>query len=64
MVDFRHIDVMFFFSDDDILVGVPLSLLECARELQDAYNAVDKEAYFGLHIDEVNKDMYAYPDLC
>lgn len=61
-IAFNHGEIE--ISIDDILVGVPLSLLECARELQDAYNAVDKEAYFGLHIDEVNKDMYAYPDLC
>ncbi|MBQ9199303.1 MAG: tubulin-like doman-containing protein [Lachnospiraceae bacterium] len=61
-IAFNHGEIE--ISIDDILAGVPLSLLECARELQDAYNAVDKDAYFGLHIDEVNKDMYAFPDLC
>ncbi len=61
-IAFNHGEIE--ISIDDILAGVPLSLLECARELQDAYNAVDKAAYFGLHIDEVNKDMYAFPDLC
>ena len=61
-IAFNHGEIE--ISIDDILVGVPLSLLECAKELQEAYNAVDRSTYFGLHIDEVNKDMFAYPDLC
>ena len=61
-IAFNHGEIE--ISIDDILVGVPLSLLECAKELQEAYNAVDRASYFGLHTDEVNKDMFAYPDLC
>ncbi|MBQ8924294.1 MAG: tubulin-like doman-containing protein [Lachnospiraceae bacterium] len=61
-IAFNHGEIE--ISIDDILAGVPLSLLECAREMQDAYDSVDKEAYFGLHTDEVGKDMVAYPDIC
>ena len=61
-IAFNHGEIE--ISIDDILIGVPLSFLECSKMLQDAYNAVDKESYRGLHIDEVNKDMFAYPDLC
>ena len=61
-IAFNHGEIE--ISIDDILAGVPLSLVECTKELQEAYNMVDRENYFGLHIDEVNKDMFAYPDLC
>ncbi|MBQ7707005.1 MAG: hypothetical protein IJT72_04405 [Lachnospiraceae bacterium] len=61
-IAFNHGEIE--ISIDDILAGVPLSLVECVKDLQEAYNTVDREKYFGLHIDEVNKDMFAYPDLC
>ena len=44
-------------------IGVPLSMLECAEDMQKAYNAVESETYFGLHIDEMNKNMREYPDI-
>lgn len=47
-------------SIDDIFVGVPVSMLECAMEMQLSYNSVYD--YKGLHIDEVNKDMKSFPD--
>ena len=47
-------------SIDDIFVGVPVSMMQCAMEMQMAYNAVYD--YKGLHIDEVNKDMKSFPD--
>ncbi len=50
-------------STDDMYLGVPLSMLACADEMQAAYNAVDTSNYKGLHIDETTKDMRAYPDL-
>ena len=51
-------------SVDDIYLGIPLSMLENANDMQDAYNKVDKNSYYGLHVDEVNIDMYQYPDIC
>ena len=50
-------------SVDDMFVGVPLYMLECAGEMQNAYNAVDQETYFGLHSNEVTKDMKGYPNI-
>lgn len=47
-------------SIDNMFVGVPVSMMECAMEMQMAYNAVYD--YKGLHIDEVNKDMKSFPD--
>ena len=47
-------------SIDDMFVGVPVSMMQCAMEMQMAYNAVYD--YKGLHIDEVNKDMKGFPD--
>ena len=47
-------------SIDDFFVGVPISMMKCAVEMQMAYNAVYD--YKGLHIDEVNKDMKSFPD--
>ena len=47
-------------SIDDMFVGVPVSMMQCAMEMQMAYNAVYD--YKGLHIDEVNKDMKSFPD--
>lgn len=47
-------------SIDDFFVGVPISMMKCAMEMQMAYNAVYD--YKGLHIDEVNKDMKSFPD--
>lgn len=47
-------------SMDDIFVGVPVSMMQCAMDMQMAYNAVYD--YKGLHIDEVNKDMKSFPD--
>jgi len=50
-------------SVDDMFVGVPLYMLECAGDMQNAYNAVDFDTYYGLHADEVNKDMKSYPNI-
>lgn len=50
-------------SVDDMFVGVPLYMLECAGEMQNAYNAVDFDTYYGLHADEVNRDMKSYPNI-
>lgn len=50
-------------SIDDMYVDVPLSMLECADDMQKAYNEVNSDVYFGLHTDEVNRDMRAYPDI-
>lgn len=50
-------------SVDDMFTGVPLSMLACADDMQQAYNTVDTEVYFGLHTDEVNRDMHGYPDI-
>ncbi len=50
-------------SVDDMFVGVPLYMLECAGDMQNAYNAVDFDAYYGLHTDEVTKDMKSYPNI-
>lgn len=50
-------------SVDDMYVGVPISMMECVEEMQKAYNAVDSN-YKGLHIDETNKDMRLFPDIC
>ncbi len=49
-------------SVDDMFIGVPLSMLECAEDMQKAYDGVDS-GYFGLHIDEVTKDMRSYPGI-
>lgn len=51
----------FEISIDDITVGVTLDMLTCAPDMQNAYNMAG--AYKGLHIDEVNKDMKAYPNI-
>lgn len=48
---------------DDIYIGVPASMLACADELQKAYDAVDKEKYMGLHVNEVSMDNRIYPDI-
>ncbi len=48
-------------SIDDIFVGVPASMMQCAADMQNAYNRV--KGYYGLHIDEVNRDMHQFPDL-
>ncbi len=50
-------------SIDDIFLGVPLSMLACAEDMQKAYDAIDKDSYMGLHTDEVLKDMWSYPNL-
>ncbi len=50
-------------SINDMFVGVPASMMECAAEMQKAYNAVDRQ-YKGLHIDEVNRDMREFPNIC
>lgn len=50
-------------SVDDMFIGVPLSVLECVEDMQNAYNKVDSEIYFGLHTDEVNKNMREYADI-
>ncbi|MBE5944401.1 MAG: hypothetical protein E7258_05730 [Lachnospiraceae bacterium] len=50
-------------SIDDMYTNVPLSLLECVDDMQKAYNSVDSNVYFGLHTDEVNKDMREYPNI-
>lgn len=47
-------------SIDNMFVGVPVSMMACAMEMQMAYNAVYD--YKGLHIDEVNKDMKSFPN--
>lgn len=47
-------------SIDEIFVGVPVSMMQCAMDMQMAYNAVYD--YKGLHIDEVDKDMKSFPD--
>ena len=47
-------------SMDDMFVGVPVSMMQCAMEMQMAYNAVYD--YKGLHIDETVKDMKSFPD--
>jgi hypothetical protein len=47
-------------SVDDIFTGVPLWALDCAEDMQKAYD----EAHFaGLHTDENTKDMRSYPDV-
>lgn len=48
-------------SVDDMFIGVPASMMECAVEMQLAYNSI--YGYKGLHIDEMNKDMRQYPDI-
>lgn len=48
-------------SVDDMFVGVPISMMQCAVDMQLAYNSVYD--YKGLHIDEMNRDMRAYPDI-
>ncbi len=50
-------------SIDDMFIGVPVSMVCCAAEMQKAYNSVDS-SYKGLHIDEVNRNMREFPDLC
>ena len=50
-------------SIDDVYTDVPLSMLECVDDMQKAYDAVNTDVYFGLHTDEVEKDMRAYPNL-
>ena len=46
---------------DTTFVGVPLCAMECASDMQKAYNSVT--GYMGLHIDEMNRDMREYPDM-
>jgi hypothetical protein len=48
-------------SVDDMFVGVPLSMMSCAEDMQKAYNSVSE--YMGLHTDEMNRDMRNYPDI-
>lgn len=50
-------------SIDDMYIDIPLSMLSCADEMQKAYDAVNPEVYFGLHVDEMNRDMRAYPNI-
>lgn len=50
-------------SIDDMYIDIPLSMLSCADEMQAAYDAVNSEIYYGLHVDEMNRDMKAYPDI-
>lgn len=51
-------------SVDDMYVGVPLSMLACIDDMRTAYQAVNQEEYHGIHIDEVNKDMFKeYPGI-
>ena len=50
-------------SVDDMYIAVPLSALCCAEEMQDAYNRVNSDIYYGLHTDEVNKDMRMYENI-
>ena len=50
-------------SVDDMFLGVPVSMLACVDEMQEAYDAVDTATYKGLHIDETTKDMRSYPNL-
>ncbi len=50
-------------SFDDIFFGVSADMLALAKDMQDAYNAVDKDTYMGLHIDEVMRDNRVYPDI-
>ncbi len=50
-------------SIDDMYENVPLSMLACVDQMKEAYAKVDSDIYFGLHVDEVNKDMRAYPDI-
>lgn len=50
-------------SIDDMYNNVTLNLLECAKDMQDAYDCVNSQAYYGLHIDETMKDMREYPDI-
>ena len=41
--------------------GVPTAMLECADNMQKAYDMAEK--YIGLHTDEVNIDMRSYPNI-
>ncbi len=50
-------------SVDDMCIGVSLSALECAQDMQNAYDIVNSDIYYGLHTDEVNKDMRAYANI-
>ncbi|MBO5387142.1 MAG: hypothetical protein J6A59_03265 [Lachnospiraceae bacterium] len=50
-------------SIDDMYIAVPLSALQCAEDMQNAYDNVDSSMYFGLHTDEVNKDMREYANI-
>lgn len=50
-------------SMDELYFGVTSSMLECADEMQEAYDKFDKEAYFGLHADEVLRDNRIFPDI-
>ncbi len=50
-------------SIDDMYIAVPLSELECASDMQSAYDSVNTDIYFGLHTDEVNRDMRAYANI-
>lgn len=48
-------------SIDDMLIDVPLSMLTCVDEMQNAYNTSSN--YKGLHINEAEIDMRAYANL-
>ncbi len=50
-------------SVDDMYIGVPLSHLDCAKDMQEAYDNVDSNLYYGLHVDEVNRNMREYPNI-
>ena len=50
-------------SVDDMFIGVPLSMLACSDDMQTAYNSFDFENNFGLHTDEVARNMHDYPDI-
>lgn len=45
-------------SVDDMYMGVPLSMLVCMDDMRTAYQAVNPDEYHGIHIDEVNVDMF------
>lgn len=51
-------------SVDDMYIGVPLSMLACMDDMLTAYQSVNRVEYKGIHIDEVNRDMFnEYPGI-
>ncbi len=47
-------------SVDEILYGVSANCLECIDEMRAAYDMINPEVYYGLHIDETIDDMRSY----